>query len=54
MKEKLAEPLTLAAIAAESAPQRVPPGRCGFSSPGALSSAFLSQVGVRPSVYRNI
>lgn len=26
--------------------------RCGFSSPGALSSAFLSHVGVRPSVYR--
>ncbi|WP_020673973.1 AraC family transcriptional regulator [Amycolatopsis nigrescens] len=28
--------------------------RCGFASPGALSSAFLSQVGVRPSVYRKI
>ncbi|MBB5958579.1 AraC family transcriptional regulator [Saccharothrix tamanrassetensis] len=27
-------------------------GRCGFASPGALSAAFLSQVGVRPSVYR--
>lgn len=29
-------------------------GRCGFSSPGALSSAFLAQVGVRPSAYRKI
>ncbi len=28
--------------------------RCGFASPGALSAAFLSQVGVRPSVYRKI
>ncbi|MFI6978307.1 helix-turn-helix transcriptional regulator [Embleya sp. NPDC050154] len=27
--------------------------RCGFASPGALSAAFLSRVGVRPSVYRN-
>lgn len=27
--------------------------RCGFASPGALSSAFLRLVGVRPSVYRN-
>ncbi|WP_257901806.1 helix-turn-helix domain-containing protein [Saccharothrix obliqua] len=26
--------------------------RCGFASPGALSTAFLSHVGVRPSVYR--
>lgn len=26
--------------------------RCGFASPGALSTAFLGQVGVRPSVYR--
>ncbi|GHF69685.1 AraC family transcriptional regulator [Amycolatopsis bartoniae] len=26
--------------------------RCGFVSPGALSTAFLGQVGVRPSVYR--
>ncbi|NJP70179.1 helix-turn-helix domain-containing protein [Streptomyces sp. C1-2] len=26
--------------------------RCGFSGPGALSAAFLSHVGVRPSVYR--
>lgn len=28
--------------------------RCGFASPGALSTAFLAQVGVRPSVYRKI
>ncbi|MEU9556417.1 helix-turn-helix transcriptional regulator [Streptomyces fumanus] len=28
--------------------------RCGFSSPGSLSTAFLSQVGVRPSTYRNM
>jgi AraC family transcriptional regulator len=28
--------------------------RCGFSSPGALSSAFLAQAGVRPSAYRKI
>ncbi|MFI6172313.1 helix-turn-helix domain-containing protein [Nocardia sp. NPDC051052] len=28
--------------------------RCGFASPGALSSAFVGQVGVRPSVYRKI
>jgi AraC family transcriptional regulator len=28
--------------------------RCGFSSPGSLSSAFLAHVGVRPSVYRKI
>lgn len=26
--------------------------RCGFASPGALSAAFLGEVGVRPSVYR--
>jgi AraC family transcriptional regulator len=26
--------------------------RCGFASPGALSTAFLGHVGVRPSVYR--
>ncbi|MFF7419002.1 helix-turn-helix domain-containing protein [Streptomyces smyrnaeus] len=26
--------------------------RCGFSSPGSLSSAFLAHMGVRPSVYR--
>ncbi|WP_062436984.1 AraC family transcriptional regulator [Herbidospora daliensis] len=26
--------------------------RCGFASPGALSSAFLRQMGVRPSAYR--
>ncbi|WP_328610755.1 AraC family transcriptional regulator [Amycolatopsis sp. NBC_00345] len=92
MKEKLAEPLTLAGIAAEAhlsvyhfirvfraetgeTPHRFLTrlrieqaqrllsgstltiaqiaGRCGFASPGALSSAFLSQVGVRPSAYRN-
>jgi AraC family transcriptional regulator len=28
--------------------------RCGFSSPAALSSAFLAQAGVRPSAYRKI
>ncbi|GAA1880837.1 AraC family transcriptional regulator [Streptantibioticus ferralitis] len=28
--------------------------RCGFSSAGSLSSAFLVHVGVRPSVYRKI
>ncbi|MFI0465420.1 helix-turn-helix domain-containing protein [Saccharopolyspora sp. 5N102] len=28
--------------------------RCGFASPGALSTAFLSHVGVRPSAYRKI
>ncbi|MEU6269124.1 helix-turn-helix transcriptional regulator [Saccharopolyspora shandongensis] len=28
--------------------------RCGFASPGALSAAFLSHVGVRPSAYRKI
>ncbi|MEV5707517.1 helix-turn-helix transcriptional regulator [Actinoallomurus sp. NPDC052274] len=28
--------------------------RCGFSSPGSLSSAFLAHVGVRPSAYRKI
>ncbi|WP_431873771.1 helix-turn-helix domain-containing protein [Amycolatopsis sacchari] len=27
--------------------------RCGFASPGALSTAFLRHTGVRPSVYRN-
>ncbi|WP_212735361.1 helix-turn-helix domain-containing protein [Herbidospora galbida] len=26
--------------------------RCGFASPGALSSAFLRHTGVRPSAYR--
>ncbi len=26
--------------------------RCGFASPGALSTAFLGHVGVRPSAYR--
>jgi AraC family transcriptional regulator len=93
MTERLAEPLTLAAIAAEAhlsvyhfirvfraetgetphrfltrlrieRARRLLSGstlslaqiadQCGFSSPGALSSAFLGQVGVRPSVYRNI
>lgn len=28
--------------------------RCGFGSPGALSTAFLGHVGIRPSVYRKI
>lgn len=28
--------------------------RCGFASPGALSTAFLGHVGVRRSVYRKI
>ncbi|MFD2419710.1 AraC family transcriptional regulator [Amycolatopsis pigmentata] len=28
--------------------------QCGFGSPGALSAAFLDQVGVRPSEYRKI
>jgi AraC family transcriptional regulator len=28
--------------------------RCGFASPGALSTAFLRHIGVRPSVYRKI
>ncbi|MFF9555755.1 helix-turn-helix domain-containing protein [Streptomyces albus] len=28
--------------------------RCGFASPGSLSSAFLAHVGVRPSAYRRI
>ncbi len=27
--------------------------RCGFSTPGALSAAFLRHTGTRPSVYRN-
>lgn len=27
--------------------------RCGFASPGALSTTFLRHVGVRPSVYRS-
>ncbi|SER24369.1 helix-turn-helix domain-containing protein [Actinokineospora terrae] len=27
--------------------------RCGFASPGALSTAFLRHVGARPSAYRN-
>ncbi|GAA4535399.1 AraC family transcriptional regulator [Amycolatopsis samaneae] len=27
--------------------------RCGFASPGALSTAFLRHIGARPSVYRN-
>ncbi|MGC7095055.1 helix-turn-helix domain-containing protein [Amycolatopsis lurida] len=91
MRERLAEPLTVAEIAAEAnlsvyhfirvfrdatgeTPHRFLTrlrierarrllsdteltiaqiaGRCGFASPGALSSAFLGQVGVRPSAYR--
>ncbi|MDT0321752.1 AraC family transcriptional regulator [Streptomyces millisiae] len=28
--------------------------RCGFSTPGSLSSAFLKHVGVRPSAYRKM
>ncbi|AGT84188.1 helix-turn-helix domain-containing protein [Amycolatopsis mediterranei] len=27
--------------------------RCGFTSPGALSAAFVRHTGIRPSVYRN-
>ncbi|MEV6825275.1 AraC family transcriptional regulator [Amycolatopsis sp. NPDC051102] len=27
--------------------------RCGFASPGALSTAFVRHTGIRPSVYRN-
>lgn len=92
MRERLAEPLTLAEIAAEAhlsvyhfirvfreatgetphryltrlrieRARRLLSGstltigqiaeRSGFGSPGSLSAAFLSQVGVRPSVYRN-
>ncbi|MFB4284114.1 MULTISPECIES: AraC family transcriptional regulator [unclassified Nonomuraea] len=91
MRERLAEPLTLATVAAEvhlsvyhfvrvfreatgETPHRYLTrlrierarrllstsslsieqiaGRCGFGSPGALSSAFLRQTGVRPSAYR--
>jgi AraC family transcriptional regulator len=91
MRERLAEPLTLAIIAAEvhlsvyhfvrvfreavgQTPHRYLTRlrieqaqrllsttslsieriarRCGFASPGALSSAFLRQTGVRPSAYR--
>ncbi|GAA2666818.1 AraC family transcriptional regulator [Nonomuraea recticatena] len=91
MRQRLAEPLTLATIAAEvhlsvyhfvrvfrQATGQTPhryltrlrieqaqrllstssltieqiAGRCGFASPGALSSAFLRQTGVRPSAYR--
>ena len=91
MRERLAEPLTVAEIAAEAhlsvyhfirvfrdatgetphrfltrlrieRARRLLSGtdltvaqiadRCGFASPGALSTAFLGQVGVRPSVYR--
>ncbi|MGN9788610.1 helix-turn-helix domain-containing protein [Nonomuraea sp. ZG12] len=91
MRERLAEPLTLAVIAAEvhlsvyhfvrvfrEATGQTPhryltrlrieqaqrllsttslsieriARRCGFASPGALSSAFLRQTGVRPSAYR--
>ncbi|MGW5648804.1 helix-turn-helix domain-containing protein [Saccharopolyspora sp. NPDC003752] len=93
MRDRLAEPLTLADIAAEvhlsayhfirvfrAATGETPhrfltrlrieraqrllsddaltvaqiAGRCGFASPGALSTAFLSHVGVRPSAYRKI
>lgn len=92
MRERLAEPLTLADIAGEvylsafhllrvfkeatgetphrfltrlrvEEAQRLLRGsdlsiaeiapRCGFASPGALSTAFLRHTGVRPSVYRN-
>ncbi|GAA1982689.1 AraC family transcriptional regulator [Amycolatopsis minnesotensis] len=92
MRERMAEPLTLAEIAAEAhlsvyhfirvfraatgetphrfltririeQAQRMLSGstltigqiaeRTGFGSPGSLSAAFLSQVGVRPSAYRN-
>jgi AraC family transcriptional regulator len=28
--------------------------RCGFASPGALSTAFLRHTGMRPSAYRNL
>ncbi|MFE0763413.1 AraC family transcriptional regulator [Streptomyces smyrnaeus] len=91
MRDRLADPLTLADIAAEvhlsvyhfvrvfrdatgRTPHRYLTGlrieqarrlladteltvaqiaeRCGFSSPGSLSSAFLAHMGVRPSVYR--
>ncbi|WP_049560921.1 AraC family transcriptional regulator [Nonomuraea sp. SBT364] len=91
MRERLAEPLTLAVIAAEvhlsvyhfvrvfrdatgETPHRYLTRlrierarrllsttslsveriarRCGFAGPGALSSAFLRQTGVRPSAYR--
>ncbi|MFI6922289.1 helix-turn-helix domain-containing protein [Nonomuraea spiralis] len=91
MTERLAEPLTLAAVAAEvhlsvyhfvrvfregtgQTPHRYLTRlrierarrllsatslsieqiarRCGFSGPGALSSAFLRETGVRPSAYR--
>ncbi|MBP2471209.1 AraC family transcriptional regulator [Crossiella equi] len=92
MRERLAEPLTLAVLAAEVhlsayhfirvfrdatgvTPHRYLAGlrieharrlltsstltleqiaaRCGFASPGALSTAFHRQLGVRPSAYRN-
>ncbi|WP_394618773.1 helix-turn-helix domain-containing protein [Lentzea sp. JNUCC 0626] len=92
MRERLAEPLTLADIAGEvhlsvyhlvrvfqratgQTPHRFLTGlrieeakrllrdtdlpiaqiarRCGFASPGALSTAFARHTGVRPSVYRN-
>ncbi|MEV0678420.1 AraC family transcriptional regulator [Actinosynnema sp. NPDC050436] len=91
MRDRLAEPLTLADIAAEAhlsayhfsrvfrattgetphrfltrlrieRAQRLLSGsdltiaqiaaRCGFATPGALSTAFLHHVGVRPSTYR--
>jgi AraC family transcriptional regulator len=93
MRDRLAEPLTLAQIAAEAhlsvyhfirvfraatgeTPHRYltklrierarelladrdltiaqVARRCGFAGPGALSTAFLAHVGVRPSVYRKI
>jgi AraC family transcriptional regulator len=93
MRERLAEPLTIAGIAAEvrvsvyhfirvfreatgetphrfltrlriEQARRLLTGttltlgqiaeRCGFSSPGSLSTAFLAHVGVRPSTYRNM
>ncbi|ONI90129.1 AraC family transcriptional regulator [Actinosynnema sp. ALI-1.44] len=92
MRERLADPITLADIAAEvhlsvfhlvrvvkqatgMTPYRLLTGlrideakrllretdlpvariaqRCGFASPGALSTAFLRHTGTRPSAYRN-
>ncbi|NUT93281.1 MAG: helix-turn-helix transcriptional regulator [Saccharothrix sp.] len=92
MRDRLAEPVTLADIAAEvhlsvyhlvrvfkdatgRTPHRFLTGlrieeakrllrdtdlsvariaqRCGFATPGALSTAFLRHTGVRPSTYRN-
>ncbi|GAA2068942.1 AraC family transcriptional regulator [Streptomyces albiaxialis] len=93
MRDRLADPLTLADIAAEAhlsvyhfirvfrdatgeTPHRYLTGlriararrlladtdltvariaeRCGFSSPGSLSTTFLAHVGVRPSAYRKM